>query len=158
MTRKTQKGFSLVEALIVVGILGILITFWVLSLNAKQAEIRDLSRLKDINELRSAMEVIKNETGDYSRANCDLTIVSQCGKKANSELAKFLPDLTHLNDPKGGSIPCVKRADCAEEACNYNFLSLTENNYEVLFHLEKGANGFTEGGCYKLTPQGIVKY
>ena len=158
MFRKNQKGFSLVEVLIIVGIIGILITVWVLSLNSKQAEIRDLSRLKDVNELRSAMEVVKNETGTYDRALCDLTVVSMCGQKSNSDLVKYLPTISTLNDPSEKADPCDNRTACTKDACNYSFLSLTENNYEVLFHLEKGANGFTESGCYKLTPQGVIKY
>ena len=102
------------------------------------------------------MEVVKNETGSYDRAYCDLTFVSQCYKKEDSELPRVLPILPNLNDPKFLGNACNSTAAC-KSGCNYSFTKLEAAEYEVLFYLEKGVDGYSQKGCYRLNEQGIIK-
>jgi len=107
--------------------------------------------------LRSALEVVKNETGGYDQAYCDLTFVSLCSKKENSVLVKVMPGLVKTNDPKVLDVSCANAGACADKGCNYSFTRLEPTDYEILFNLEKGVNEFNLGGCYKVTPAGIIK-
>jgi len=154
---KNEKGFSLVEIIIIIAIIGVLLTIWAVSMSSKNAEIRDLKRINDMTALGNAMKVMKNEIGTYDRAFCDLTIVSSCARVENSELKKFIPKLSVLNDPKEYSAPCSDIDKCVNGNCNYTFTLLEEDNYAVLFHLEKGSDAYDGKGCYALTPSGISK-
>jgi prepilin-type N-terminal cleavage/methylation domain-containing protein len=153
-----SKGFSLVEILIVIGIVGLVLTIVFFSLNAKQKETRDVKRMSDINLLRNALSVVKNETGSYDRSFCDLGAVSACAGKENSELLKFIPDLKNLKDPEATTPSCVDAKVCATSNCNYAFSKLDSEDYEIRFHLEKGVDNLPEKGCYIATPLGIRKF
>jgi prepilin-type N-terminal cleavage/methylation domain-containing protein len=153
---KRKNGFSLVEILIVIGIVGLILTIVVVILNLKQAEMRDAKRISDIQVVRSAMEVIKNENGSYEKAFCDLTAVSACAQKSSSELLKILPELSFLNDPKERQKACNQKV-CLAGSCNYGFTKLDAADYEILFHLERGSSEFKSSGCYRATPRGVEK-
>ncbi len=158
---KRKNGFSLVEILIVIGVIGLILTAVVVILNLKQAEMRDGKRVNDMQPFRSAMEVIKNESGSYEKALCDLGAVSLCGQKSSSELLKIIPELGALNDPKEKQSPCASKDICLTKNCNYAITKLEPDDYEVLFHLERGIKefgDFGDKGCYRLTPRGIEKY
>ncbi|MFH0987756.1 MAG: prepilin-type N-terminal cleavage/methylation domain-containing protein, partial [Parcubacteria group bacterium] len=115
---KNKKGFTLVEILIVVGIIGIILTSVAVALNSKSKEMRDLKRLTDINALRDALQLVKNESGSYLNSYCALSTVSACGAVTNSELKNFLPGLSALNDPSS-TVACQSQAACESSACNY---------------------------------------
>jgi len=152
-----SKGFSLVELLIVVGVIGLILTIVFFSLNAKQKESRDLKRMSDINLLRNALEVVKNQTGGYDRSFCEEGAVNSCATKENSELLKFIPDLKNVKDPSEVAVNCSKTDVCRSDTCNYAFTKLSDTEYEIQFHLETGVDGYPDQGCYIASQQGIRK-
>ena len=99
----------------------------------------------------------KNETGSFQRSYCPLSFVSMCANVENSELIKVLPELKSINDPKVKNVSCATPDACLSKGCNYTLVKLEENDYEILFNLEKGSGQYNEGGCYKVTPDGISK-
>jgi type II secretory pathway pseudopilin PulG len=155
--KQLQLGITLIEVIVVVLIIGIMLTLWSVSVASKKTEVRDLKRLNDMNELKNGLELMKNETGYYDRAFCDLTYVSSCAKNENSELGLFLPGISKINDPRELQKSCAKSDNCQSGVCNYAFTKIDSDDYEVLFHLEKGSDRYGGQGCYKLTPSGINK-
>jgi len=148
----------MIEALIAIGVVGLILIVWMWSLYSKQAENRDLKRVSDIQSLRQAMAVIKSNNGFYDRALCELGAVSGCAGKSGSALLSLMPQLADFTDPKTPGTACANAATCQAGSCNYAFTNLAADSYEILFYLEKGVNGFSEPGCYSATPQGIRKY
>lgn len=154
---ETKKGFSLVEILIVVGVVGVILVFWGLTLNSKQKETRDLSRIRDVQIMRDGLQVVKNEAGGYDRSYCEVGPVSNCAQVQTSELPRYVTGLATLNDPSGAQASCADVNICKTQNCNYAFTGVTAEEYEILFHLEKGTGQFAEPGCYAATPFGITK-
>ena len=153
-----RLGISMIEILIAIGVIGLVLIVWMLTLNSKQSENRDLKRISDIQTLRQAMAVIKSNNGFYDRSLCEADAVSACAAQKDSVLKTLLPQLANLNDPTTTAVSCVKPATCQAGPCNYAFTTLTADTYEILFYLEKGISNFPEAGCYAATPQGIRKY
>ena len=151
------KGFSLVEILIVVAVIGVLLSFWGLTLNSKQKEIRDISRIRDVQALRNGMEVVKNETGVYDKSYCSLGLVSACAHVQTSELLRYVIGMADMKDPSGTSVDCSNDAACENEVCDYTFTRIEEDDYEIRFHLEKGAAPYSLPGCYIANQYGITK-
>ncbi len=61
-------GFTLVELLVVVAIIGLLATLSVLALGSARVRARDAKRLADIKTVQTALELYNNDQGGYPSA------------------------------------------------------------------------------------------
>ncbi len=66
---KTSRGFTLVELLVVITIIGILATVALVSLNSARLKARDAKRLGDVRQIALALEFCYNEIGKYLPAS-----------------------------------------------------------------------------------------
>lgn len=62
---KNKKGFTLVELLVVVAIIGILAAISVVALNTARARARDSRRVADVRQIQTALELYYNDMGTY---------------------------------------------------------------------------------------------
>lgn len=62
---KTQKGFTLLELLVVIAIIALVVVFAAFAVNAARAKQRDASRLANVRIVQSALEDYFNETNTY---------------------------------------------------------------------------------------------
>ncbi len=69
-------GFTLVELLIVMAILGVLVTIGLASFTSSQARGRDTERKSDLKQLASALELFYSDYGQYPDAVGD--VLSAC--------------------------------------------------------------------------------
>ncbi len=65
MARQRSRGFTIVELLIVVVVIGILASITLIAFNSVQAKARDSQRLQDIKTIVKALEVYKTNNGIY---------------------------------------------------------------------------------------------
>jgi prepilin-type N-terminal cleavage/methylation domain-containing protein len=95
-TRLNRKGFTLLELLIAIAIIGVLAALFINTFPNSQRRARDTQRRSDIKQYQSAMELYAN--------NNNGTFLTY-----NSYISPTLCDSTHLNtttcpdDPSGGS-------------------------------------------------------
>lgn len=62
---KNYKGFTLVELLVTIAIIGLLATIAFVSLNRARVKARDAKRLSDLRQLQSALELYFSDNGKY---------------------------------------------------------------------------------------------
>jgi prepilin-type N-terminal cleavage/methylation domain-containing protein len=60
---RSQKGFTLVELLVVISIIGVLATLVLLQLGTARARARDTKRITDVNQIRTAVESYFEDNG-----------------------------------------------------------------------------------------------
>lgn len=65
-----RRGFTIIELLVVVTIVGILAAITVVAYSGVQAEARDSTRKSDLNKLRTAISQYYAKEGDYVEAGC----------------------------------------------------------------------------------------
>jgi prepilin-type N-terminal cleavage/methylation domain-containing protein len=65
LRRKTEAGFTIIELLIVIAIIGILATLVLTNFQGAQAKGRDTVRKNDINSVYQKLEEYYNENGNY---------------------------------------------------------------------------------------------
>lgn len=68
-TEVKQKGFSLIELLVVIVIILLLGTISVVALNDQRAKSRDSQRISDIRQIRTALEFYRSDEGEYPIVN-----------------------------------------------------------------------------------------
>lgn len=62
---RIKKGFTLVELLVVVSIIGILTTLVVANLNSARERARDANRKSDLRNIQTALRLYYNDIGNY---------------------------------------------------------------------------------------------
>jgi len=94
--KKRQSGFTIVELLIVIVIIGILATLVIVTFSGIQQKARDTKRKTDINALDSHVEAFYANTGNYP------TLAAINDATWRSTNMKGL-DPAALQDPKGSA-------------------------------------------------------
>ena len=108
----SQLGFTLIELMVVVSIIGVLMAAGILAFSNAQQNARDAKRRADIDAISKALEQYNaNHDGNYTDTSSDIN--------------SYFPSGAIPNDPQGGS---------------YN-LSLITTGYCVCAHLEKAGRG-----------------
>ncbi len=128
-SNKTVSGFTLVELLIVMAILGVMITFVTITFSGSQKSARDANRKSDLSQYRTALEAFANQTdGLYPAHTSAVNADSLCGA-SELNLAIVCPV-----DPKTGTAPY-----------SYRYISngssgITATRYALFAYLERSAN------------------
>ncbi|MFZ5365312.1 MAG: hypothetical protein ACOZBH_03935 [Patescibacteria group bacterium] len=144
-----QKNIRLLEIIIMVGVIGILSTLAAIGVNNAQKKTRDNRRIEDMVMVRSAMQLIYNQSGSFNGDTCAAeTRVADC---SGPELVKYINNIRELRDPDSNGVSCSQNF---VKGCDYSFKSLTNESYSVYFYLEVGTQGLAKGP-HLLTEQGI---
>jgi prepilin-type N-terminal cleavage/methylation domain-containing protein len=104
--KKTNRGFTIVELLIVIVVIGILAALVIVTYNGIQQKARDTERKTDVNAIHGQVEAYYAQNGKYPT----LANVNDATFRSNN--MKGL-DPAALQDPKGTSqAVCASGADC----------------------------------------------
>lgn len=100
---KYNKGFTLIEVLIVISIIGLLSAATLIGLGTFRGQGRDARRLTDLRQIQNGLELIYSKTGAYPADISDATFVA--AKIGVSSVPK---------DPGTGSSYTYSNAACTE--------------------------------------------
>jgi len=94
---KTKSGFTIVELLIVIVVIGILAAITAVAYNGVQSRARDAQRLSDMNRLQKSVELYYAENGFYPLCVTNTSCTSTGWSTAN--------DIALLTNPPLGRDP-----------------------------------------------------
>lgn len=136
LSMKVKKGFSLVELLVVIGIMGSLVT--ILLPNFLDARLRgkDAKRKLDIEQMRSALEMYRSLSGAYP-AN---------GSFLNTNCTIDSP-FTYT-DPVSGTVTTLMASIPKDPGCNkYRYTdNSTTSDYTICAYLESSTTATSAAG------------
>jgi len=105
-TNKKEKGFTILELLVVIGIIAVLITAGTVSYSTSQKVARDARRLQDLNDMRNAFEQYYSICNNLYGVTVTGDLVA--GDTLRCILNNVTTDLiTYPADPLGGNYQCV---------------------------------------------------
>lgn len=96
-----RKGFSLIELLVVISIIGVIIAIGTVSYLTAQKQTRDTRRKTDLMEIRQALETYRSENGTYFRGTTNQYYVQNNAKFITAITPKYMSGIP--NDPKSSS-------------------------------------------------------
>ena len=141
-----QKGFTLVELLVAVGIIGILATVSTVAIQNIRTKARDAKRIQDVRTLAAALDQYADSNATFVLEGCTQGVrTTQCVIPADFPLQNF----TQIQDPLG-TTACGRGVAIP---CQFSIGSLTATTeYEICFGLERGDPSIGAAGLYRITP------
>lgn len=122
MKKTSQKGFTLIELIVVAVIIAILSTIGMVSYSSTTARSRDTKRKSDLQQIRAALEMYRADHAGYPLFSTMATVISTLNTDG-------YVSFTSLPDPKSGFIYIASTGACAAEPCP---------SYYLCAYLEKG--------------------
>jgi type II secretion system protein G len=127
-----KSGFTLVELLIVIAIIGILASIGLASFNSSQMKSRDAKRKSDFQQLANALELYYNDKGQYPASDASGNIL---GCKAGATDTCTWGSLTvPFSNTTTGTIYMVRLP--ADPSSTYYFYVSTGTTYKLYARLE----------------------
>ena len=149
---KKDKGFSLIELLIVIAIIGILSAVVLSSLGTAREKARDARRLSEIKDMTKLL-IVESDTGDVALVGCTAADALTTLCTGPGSVSSFV----NYTDPSGSVTACT---DASTEACAYSISTEAglagagTEDFQICFYLENGAGGLSAGRNSAVGPVG----
>jgi len=157
MFKNTKQGFSLIELLIVVAIMGILSAVVLSSLGTAREKARDARRVMDVKDMAKIL-VENSDNGN--------NLLSGCAKAHSSTktcTGVALP-LASYSDPSGLATPvCTTGLAGTGTECAYSISNKLgtgapgTEDFQICFYLEYGSAGLGKGMTSVVGPVGELR-
>jgi len=146
---KQKKGFTLIELMVVIVIIGILVTMGIFAFQSSQKKSRDARRKVDLNQISRALEMYNNDHGAYPDATGD-GLISGCGASFTEPCdwtTTFGNDSTVTYMVKLPTDPTSTWTYVYKEATKGYYLYARLENLEDSSFLESGPIEYTDVLC-----------
>ncbi len=150
--KKVNKGFSLIELLIVVAIMGILAAVVLSSLGTAREKARDARRLEDVKDMVKLL-VIEADSGNVALTGCTAADALSSICTGPGDIANF----DDYGDPSESTTACTS---ASAAACAYSVSTDTgaagagTEDFQICFYLEYGSGTLNAGPNSAIGPVG----
>ena len=107
VNRKFQHGFTLVELLIVIAIIGVLSAILLANFVGVRQRARDAQRKSDFRQIQSALELYRADQGSYpspAGISPNFSLSATCGSSLQSGLVVYLQKIPCNPNPPGDTL------------------------------------------------------
>lgn len=167
-SQKVRFGFTLIELMVVLSIIGLLASIILASVNTARAKARDARRLEDIKQIQNALEFFYDKYGKYPNSNngslgcvgsppAPSPTPSYCNSTKNNpvwirnvagapgdpvDISEFMTLVP--KDPVNNATTQLSATSPTDQYAywyvSYNLLPMNNKGYALLFRLEDGGD------------------
>jgi len=144
-----KKGFTLIEMLIVIAIIGILASMVIVSLGPSQAKARDAKRMSDLRQIQNMLEIYYTANGGYPKQDSSVPISNIKDSLNNLQATQGIP----TTDPSGNPYCYESTGTLANGAAGYSIgtqLEISSSSNSCMSSCS-GSNGNTTNPNYCLS-------
>lgn len=148
---QSQKGFTLIEMLVVIGIIGLLASVVLVGLGNARRSGRDAKRISDLRSIQTGLEGFYNACGHYPAEN-----TSGCGGAPGAGVVPL--DMIALNNAMSmlGSpaVPHDPTASCTGDVCtgDYEYVTNEDAQTYVLKAILEADNNILTNSFHETAP------
>lgn len=146
---QNKKGFTIIELLIVIAIIGLLATISIVALNGARQKGRDAKRIGDIRQVQTALELYFNDRDAYPVAAEAIVLGSANARVLCDTAAGFQATTTGCGKVYMGIVP----SNPLPGGVNYSYTG-TATTYSIGFSLEDETGSYPTG-AHTATQDGI---
>ncbi len=129
--RSFQSGFTLIELIVVMAIMGLLIAVTASSFQTSRIKGKDAKRKSDLKQIQNALEAYMNDHGKYPAATSG--VITACGGSGTSTCAYG----SAFTDENGTVYMAQIPADPSSPTIQYNYLVSSDyKQYQIFAYLE----------------------
>lgn len=137
-----QRGFTIVELLIVIVVIGILAAITIVAYNGIQARAKDSRVQSDIQAVAKKIELYAAETGVYPSTGALSTVLSDDNCPAGSSQADWVPGVT-------GSLPQSQQPAKGANGANGCYMYASDGTSYILSAWNMAAGGPQNSTMYR---------
>jgi type II secretory pathway pseudopilin PulG len=163
MIPKSKKGFTVLELIVILAVVGFIAAFFLTSLMSERAQSRDMQRISDAKNLLTAIDIYKTSFNNLPKNNIDSKSdgpsgfdIGNVGQPDSDSFIRPLIDSKVLNNSIIETDPALKDesyryrvyANDENNPCKFEFAILgvklehSKNNYGVKSELENCYSSF----------------
>lgn len=145
-----KKGFTLVELLVVISLIGVLTTLVVANLNSARERARDAARKSDLRNIQTALRLYYNDVGAYPTSNSGAPVACDgtCTWGASWENA----GITYMGTLPGDPLSDQSYVYTYVDDENYTLKSCLENKSDDKGETETNTTWCPSGWKYEVSP------
>lgn len=152
MLKNNKKGFTIIELLIVIAIIGLLATISMVALNGARQKSRDAKRIADIRQIQTALELYFNDQNYYPSSDESGIVLGSANAAMLCETGFVAANATCTKTYMG-----IVPSNPTPNGSNYSYKGIgsgTSSSYTIGFTLEE-ATGSYSSGAHTASPSGI---
>ncbi len=148
MKRFTKRGFTTIELLIVVGIVGLLSTILLINVNSARVRARDVQRVADIKFIQTQLALYKDKNGKYPLSPL----------KSGGSVRIWSSTILGIPASQLPVAPQPPDGDCIGAENKYMYRSLDGSSYGLTFCIGRDSAQYRAGYSFAYKDWSSLRY